>query len=83
MKARLPRVTAAQVRRVVEKIGFVRTRHSGAHRIYRNAAGHRVTLPMHAGKILHPKVLKSILAEAGLSVREFVRLLKEAQRASL
>jgi hypothetical protein len=34
-------------------------------------------VPFHAGKILHPKVLKSILTDAGLTVEEFARLLKE------
>jgi predicted RNA binding protein YcfA (HicA-like mRNA interferase family) len=37
----------------------------------------RVTVPFHAGKILHPKVLKSILADAELTVEEFARLLKD------
>jgi predicted RNA binding protein YcfA (HicA-like mRNA interferase family) len=35
--------------------------------IFRNAAGMRATVPFHASKILHPKVLKSILRDAGLT----------------
>ncbi|MBI1922969.1 type II toxin-antitoxin system HicA family toxin [Candidatus Poribacteria bacterium] len=77
MNPRLPRVTAAQVIRVLDKIGFVLTRQSGSHKIYKNAVGRRVTVPFHAGKILHPKMLKSILADAGLTVEEFVQLLKD------
>jgi hypothetical protein len=34
-------------------------------------------VPFHGGKILHPKVLKSILADADLTVEEFARLLKD------
>jgi len=37
----------------------------------------RVTVPFHADKILHPKVLKSILADAELTVEEFAQLLKD------
>jgi predicted RNA binding protein YcfA (HicA-like mRNA interferase family) len=77
MNPRLPRVTAAQVIRVLEKLGFGLVRQSGSHKIYKNAIGKRATVPFHAGKILHPKVLKSILTDAGLTVEEFARLLKE------
>jgi len=77
VSSRLPRVTAKQVIRVLEKIGFGLTRQSGSHRIYKNAIGRRTTVPFHAGKILHPKVLKSILADAELTLEEFIQLLKD------
>lgn len=75
MSERLPRVTAAQVIRVLEKIGFEQTRQSGSHKIFKNRAGRRVTVAYHSGDILHPKVLKSILADADLTVDEFRQLL--------
>jgi len=34
-----------------------------------------VTVPVHAGEILYPKTLLSILEQAGLSVEEFRELL--------
>ena len=76
MSPRLPRVTAAQIVRVLEKQGFRLTRQSGSHRIYKNEAGKRVTVPYHSGKILHPKVLKSILRDADLTVEQFQQLLR-------
>ena len=48
---------------------------TGSHKIYRNPEGRRTTVPFHAHKILHPKLLKSILNEAGLSVEELKSLL--------
>jgi predicted RNA binding protein YcfA (HicA-like mRNA interferase family) len=72
---RLPRVTAVEVIRVLEKRGFTLSRQSGSHKIYVDEAGIRVTVPFHAGKILHPKLLRSILNDAGLAVEEFVQLL--------
>lgn len=77
MNPRLPRVTAAQAIHVLEKLGFELARQSGSHKIYKNAAGKRATVPFHAGKILHPKVVRNIIADAGLTVEEFARLLKD------
>ncbi len=76
MSEKLPRVTAGEIIKVLERNGFVLTRQSGSHRIYKNADGARATVPFHAGKILHPKVLKSIMHEAGLSSEELRDLLK-------
>ncbi|MBC8447029.1 MAG: type II toxin-antitoxin system HicA family toxin [Chloroflexi bacterium] len=75
MSPRLPRVTAAQVIRVLEKCDFRLVRQSGSHRIYKNEAAQRVTVPFHSGKILHPKVLRSILRDTELTVDEFKELL--------
>ena len=77
MSPRLPRVTAAQIVRVLERQGFWLTRQSGSHRIYKNEAGKRVTVPYHSGKILHPKVLKSILRDADWTVEQFQKLLRK------
>ena len=63
---RLPRLTARQIITVLEKAGFSLARQSGSHMIYKNPAGKRVTVPFHAAKILHPKLLKSILRDAGI-----------------
>ena len=75
MSQRLPRVTADKVIRVIEKVGFTLARQSGSHKIYRNSAGKRVTVPYHKGRVLHPKVLASILKDVDLSREEFKNLL--------
>lgn len=76
MTEKLPRVTAAETIRVLERAGFSLARQSGSHKIYKNAAGRRATVPYHAGKILHPKVLRNILRDADLSVEKFQELMK-------
>ena len=73
---RLPRVTADEVLKVLERAGFSLARQSGSHKIYKNVKGQRVTVPYHAGKTLHPKVLQSILRDADLTVERFKELLK-------
>jgi predicted RNA binding protein YcfA (HicA-like mRNA interferase family) len=75
MTAKLPRVSASEIIKVLEKRGFALVRQTGSHKIYRDSEGRRTTVPFHASKILHPKLLKSILNEAGLSVEELRSLL--------
>jgi len=72
---RLPRVTADEITRVLEKVGFTLARQSGSHKIYKSSAGKRVTVPYHKGKVLHPKVLTSILKDANLSREDLKNLL--------
>ena len=76
MTDRLPRVSAAEAARILEKAGFFLARQSGSHRIYKNAEGRRVTVPYHSGKELHPKILKNILRDADLTAEEFLELMK-------
>jgi predicted RNA binding protein YcfA (HicA-like mRNA interferase family) len=71
MSPRLPRVTAGEVQRVLEEHGFQVVRQRGSHRILRDPLGHRVTLPYHAGKTLHPKILAAMMEEAGLFGEDF------------
>ncbi len=75
MKGKLPKVTAKEIVAVLEKVGFILTRQSGSHRIYKNADGKRVTVPYHVGKILHPKVLKNILKDADINPKELGKLI--------
>ena len=75
MAPALPRITVKQIIPVLEKRGFILVRQSGSHRIYRDNKGRRVTVPFHAGKILHPKTLKSILRDAKMEVEELRQLL--------
>jgi predicted RNA binding protein YcfA (HicA-like mRNA interferase family) len=76
MTEELPRITAAEAVRALEKAGFSFTRQSGSHKIYKNKEGRRVTIPYHSGKILHPKVLTSILRDADLTVEELKELMR-------
>jgi predicted RNA binding protein YcfA (HicA-like mRNA interferase family) len=75
MSPKLPRVASAQITRVLEREGFALSRQSGSHMIYKNGIGLRVTIPHHSGKILHPKILQSILRDANLTVEDLLRLL--------
>ena len=73
--AKLPRLTAREIIAVLEKVGFSLARQSGSHMIFKNASGQRATVPFHSSKTLHPKVLKSILRDADLSIEDLEKLL--------
>lgn len=75
MAPKIPHVTAREIVAVLRRRGFSFTRQSGSHAIYINTAGKRTTVPVHPGKTLHPKTLKSILKDAELSTEELIKLL--------
>jgi predicted RNA binding protein YcfA (HicA-like mRNA interferase family) len=72
---KLPKLKAVQIIKVLEKRGFKLSRQSGSHKIYKDNRGKRVTVPFHSGKILHPKVLKSILTDAEISENDLKQYL--------
>jgi len=71
--SRLPSVSWREVVSALGKIGFAPARQSGSHIILRNDEGKRITVPRHdeIGKGL----LMEILAEAGVSREQFLKLL--------
>lgn len=70
MSERAPRVPAQKIIAALERKGFTCVRQSGSHKIFKNEAGIRVTVPNHAGKILHPKILKQICKDTGIDPGE-------------
>ena len=76
MMEKLPRVTAAEAVKVLERAGFLLVRQSGSHKIYKNKEGKRATVAYHTGRTLHPKVLQSILRDANITVKKFKDLVK-------
>ena len=75
MTIKLPRITAAEIIRVLEKEGFFLARQGGKHRIYKNSEGKRVTVSYHPGKILHPKVVQNIIRDADIPLNKLKELL--------
>ena len=58
--AKLPRLTAQEAERLLLKAGFEMVRSKGSHRIYMKG-NRRIVVPFHAGRILHPKVVKQVI----------------------
>lgn len=68
----LPRVTGRQIVRALEALGWVVVAQKGSHAQLRHQTrGGRVTVPLHAGETIGPGLLRSILAQAGITADEF------------
>lgn len=75
MPPRLPNVTAKELVRALEKVGFVLQRQKGSHATFRDPETKRTTVvPLHSGDVKRP-LLKMILLQAGLTEEEFLKLL--------
>jgi predicted RNA binding protein YcfA (HicA-like mRNA interferase family) len=76
MNVRLPALTAREAIRALERAGFVVSRTSGSHcrLIHVRDPARKLTVPVHSGD-LKRGTLRAIIAQAGLTVAEFVALL--------
>jgi predicted RNA binding protein YcfA (HicA-like mRNA interferase family) len=72
---RLPSVTAKNLVRVLEGIGFETVRQRGSHLRLKHADGRTVTVPMHSGKDVGRGLMRKILRDAELTPDEFLELL--------
>ena len=75
MTPKLPVVSGLNCIRALEKIGYVVVRQRGSHIRLKNKSGELppVTVPDHLE--LRPGLLKKILNDADLTVKEFISLL--------
>lgn len=73
---RLPRITAAELLPALRRDGWFQVRQRGSHVQFKHAAKPGiVTIPRHSGAIIRPKLLESILEQAGPTADELLRLL--------
>ena len=72
---KLPVVTAKEIIKALEKIGFQAVRQKGSHVRMKHEDSRIVTVPVHKGKIIGKGLLRKILRDAELTVEEFVELL--------
>ncbi|MFT5036621.1 MAG: putative RNA binding protein YcfA (HicA-like mRNA interferase family) [Candidatus Azotimanducaceae bacterium] len=75
MPRNLPRITAKELISVLETEGFSLLRQRGSHCRYADNEGRKTTVPIHGNRKLHPKTLKSVLRETGITVERLNELL--------
>jgi predicted RNA binding protein YcfA (HicA-like mRNA interferase family) len=73
--AKLPQLKARQVIKVLETIGFERTRQSGSHAIFKHPDGRRTTVSVHPTKTIPTGTLRRIIEDSGLTEEEFLKLI--------
>ena len=71
---RLPRLTGKEVIRVLQKVGFHVVRTRGSHVFLKHPDGRATSVPVHAGEVIGPGLLRSILRDVELSVEDLLRL---------
>ena len=76
--SRLPRITAKDLTRAVEKLGFVYARQKGSHAVFKHQDGRRTTISIHPGKIIGPGLLRKIIdKDLEISKEGFVKVLRK------
>lgn len=74
--AKLPRATGEQVKKALEKAGFVKVGQKGSHLKLKHSDGYPVIVPMHGSKTIKAGTLKSILRQARLTADQLTQLLE-------
>jgi predicted RNA binding protein YcfA (HicA-like mRNA interferase family) len=75
-RAAEPRITGREVVRALGRLGWVVIVQRGSHaQLKHPERPGRITVPLHAGEIIGPALLRSILSQAGLSVEELRKVL--------
>ena len=73
----LPVINGREAIRALERAGFVLDHIQGSHHILFQRQSERwVSVPLHGGRDLRTGMLRRIIRDAGLTVEEFIRLLK-------
>jgi predicted RNA binding protein YcfA (HicA-like mRNA interferase family) len=76
LSPKLPAVTARQVIRVAERLGFVLRQQRGSHALYyRDSDGARLVIPVHAGHDVPIGTLRGIIDDMGITPEQFAEML--------
>ena len=73
--SRLILITAAELEKLLFKLGFVKIRQKGSHAFYRHSDGRATTIPFHSGKDLPRPLIRDILREINISIDEYNSLI--------
>ncbi|MEK6745375.1 MAG: type II toxin-antitoxin system HicA family toxin [Nitrospirota bacterium] len=73
MSPKLPRLTAKQLIKKLQEHGYVLSSSEGSHRHFSHPEKPgKFTIPVHAGKIIGPGLLKAILRQARLKPEDIL-----------
>ncbi|MCD6246864.1 MAG: type II toxin-antitoxin system HicA family toxin [Candidatus Diapherotrites archaeon] len=73
---KIPSLSGVKLIKILEKVGFQRVRQKGSHVILINSFGVRIVVPIHPNRKLKQGLVRVIIKEAGLTRKEFLKLLK-------
>jgi predicted RNA binding protein YcfA (HicA-like mRNA interferase family) len=68
---RTPRITGREALRALQRLGWQVVTQRGSHaQLNHPGQSAKVTIPLHAGETLDPKLLASVLRQAGITVEQ-------------
>lgn len=77
MGERQPRVTANEIIKVLNALGFQKIDQSGSYQKWKHIlTGKQTIVAYHQGEIIRPKTFRKILEGAGLTVEDYRRIRK-------
>jgi len=72
----VPRASGREIGRALRRTGWTLARVEGSHHLMRGPTGRIVSIPVQGAKTLPLGTTRGVVDDLGLSVEEFVRLLK-------
>ena len=79
--SRLPAITAGELVRVLERLGFFKHHQVGSHAQFKNPDGKRITVSIHPGKDVGKKTLRGIIDDLEMTVEEFIAVSKGGHKS--
>jgi len=70
---RLPRVRGKDLIRLLQNLGFEVVRTRGSHVFLRHPDGRVTTVPVHAGEVLGPGLLRAILRDVEMTPADLLK----------
>ena len=74
---KLPVLTAAQLVKILRRLGFDFLRQKGSHAFFRHLDGRATVVPMHHGEDLGRGLLRAILRDIEMTVEQFEAVRKD------
>ena len=73
--SRLPRIRGRELIAALGRAGFKIVRVKGSHHFLRHSDGRQTVVPVHAGEIIGPGLMKDILKDVEIAPEGFTKLL--------
>ena len=71
---KLPRRRGREVIAALRRAGFTVVRIKGSHHFLKHSDGRCTVVPVHAGEIIGPGLMKTILDDAEITIEQFLEL---------
>ncbi|MDO8570388.1 MAG: type II toxin-antitoxin system HicA family toxin [Candidatus Daviesbacteria bacterium] len=73
---KLPVISGKELIKILFKLGFIESRQTGSHKIFKHSDGRTTSVPMHSGEDLGKGLLRKILHQIEVPPDQFQKLLK-------